>query len=441
MKFGKTKLVWAAALMLSFGVSIFATFRGGYIGPDYYTHFARLTDWPQVFDFAASNPPLYYLIGHGFFGIIGPRNAFPITLSILQAGLNAVALWWFFIYSERRFGSGLIHLAFILFLAFLPVRVIHATAIGTDSTTVPLFVLVLFLFDKFLDDSTSTWKNATLLGFALGVAIFTKYSFMALLPVSLVIFVCVAATRKWKVKRFLVVCFLSLALPSLLAVYSFWASSRVHGYNTEKHWLEKGDTPDMNYKDLFGLKTTDAQVFQAPEYFRHEILAPHKYSYLALSHMGIFTDPMNLFQDLSVPRTFGSVLIPDQKTRRPWKTLVMQISMSMGILWTITALIGTALTLWVAIIHLVQDKLEREDLAAILGTAFFLLMFLPIPFVHAGALFGYWTPRLILPSLLCFFWAGFLLIDRKIARRRQIVIIAAFVLVLIQCTVEAVMLI
>jgi hypothetical protein len=46
-----------------------------------------------------------------------------------------------------------------------------------------------------------------------------------------------------------------------------------------------------------------------------------------------------------------------------------------------------------------------------------------------------------LPSLLCFFWAGFLLIDRKIARRGQLVIIAVFVLVLIQCTVEAVMLI
>ena len=441
MEFGKTKLVAVAALMLSFGVSIFATFRGGYIGPDYYTHFARLTDWPQVFDFAASNPPLYYLIGYGLFGIIGPRNAFPITLSILQAGLNAAALWWFFIYSERRFGSRLIHLGFILFLAFLPVRVVHATAIGTDSTTIPLFVLVLFLFDKFLDDSTSTWKNATLLGFALGAAIFTKYSFMALLPASLVIFVCVAARRKWKLKRFLAICVLSLALPSLLAAYGFWASSRVHGYNTQKHWLEKGDTPDMNYKDLFGLKTTDAQLFQAPEYFKHEILAPHKYSYLALSHMATFTDPMNVFQDLNVPQQFGRVLIPDQKTRRAWKTPVMQASMILGVPWTVLALVGTGWTFLVAIGNLIRARLEREDVTAILGIAFFLVIFLPIPFVHAGALFGYWMPRLILPALLYFFWAAFLLIDRKIARQRQIVIIAVFVLVLIQCAVEAVMLI
>jgi 4-amino-4-deoxy-L-arabinose transferase-like glycosyltransferase len=424
MKFSKTKLAWAVALTLSLGVSIFATLRGAYIGPDYYTHFARLTDWPQVFDFAASNPPFYYLIGHGLFRIIGPSNAFPITLSILQVVLNAVALWWFFIYSERRYGSRLIHFAFALFLVFLPVRVIHATAIGTDSTTVPLFVLVLFLFDRFLEDSTSTWQNAALLGLVLGVAIFTKYSFMALLPAFLVIFLCAAASQKWRLKRFLAVCGLSLAVPSLIAAYSFWASSRVHGYNTEKHWLEKGDTPDMNYKDLFGLKTRDAQLFRAPEYFKHEILAPHKHSYLALSHMGTFTDPMNVFQDLSVPQQFGKVLIPDQKTRRPWKTSIMQASMTLGVLWTLLALIGTVWTLLVAIGNLIRDRLEREDVTAIFGTAFFLVIFLPIPFVHAGALFGYWTPRLILPALLYFFWAGFLLLDRTTAKSKNV----AFVL-------------
>jgi len=300
---------------------------------------------------------------------------------------------------------------------------------------------VLFLFDKFLSDSISTPQNAALLGLGLGIANLTKYSFMSLLPAVLLLFICIAWKRQWKPQRFMSICALTLLLPSAVAGFSFWASSRVHGYNTEKHWLPKGMPADMSFKDLFSLKRDDTQLFQAPEYFKRQILAPHKHSYLALSHMGIFTDPMNLFQDLSVPQTFGSVLIPDQKTRRPWKTLVMQISMSMGTLWTITALIGTALTLWLAMRHLVQDKLEREDLAAILGTAFFLLMFLPIPFVHGGALFGYWTPRLILPALVYFFWAAFLLIDRKIASQRAVVAVAVLLLALVQCAIEAVMLI
>ena len=199
--------------------------------------------------------------------------------------------------------------------------------------------------------------------------------------------------------------------------------------------------PDMNYKDLFGLKTTDAQLFQAPEYFKHEILAPHRHSYLALSHMATFTDPMNVFQDLSVAQQFGRVIIPDQKTRRAWKTPVMQASMILGVPWTVLALVGTGWTFLVAIGNLIRARLEREDVTAILGIAFFLVIFLPIPFVHAGALFGYWTPRLILPALLYFFWAAFLLIDRKIARQRPIGSFTVFLLVLVQCTVETVMLI
>jgi len=441
MEFSRTRLVWASALVLSFAISIFATFRGGYIGPDYYTHFARLTEWSKVFDFAASNPPGYYLVGYGLFRVIGSSNAFPITLSGLQAGVNLLALWAFFICSDRNFQSRSVQLALVFFLAFLPVRVIHATTIGPDCTTIPLFVLVLFLFDRFLSEVGSTPWNACVLGLSLAIAILSKYSFMALLPAVLLLLICIAWKRQWKLQRFMSICALALLLPSAVVGFSFWASSRVHGYNTEKHWLPKGMPADMNFKDLFSLKRDDAQLFQAPEYFKRQILAAHKHSYLALSHMGVFTDPMNLFQDLSVPQTFGSVLIPDQKTRRPWKTLVMQISMSMGTLWTITALIGTALSLWLAMRHLVQDKLEREDLAAILGTAFFLLMFLPIPFVHGGALFGYWTPRLILPSLLYFFWTGFLFIGRKIAGRREIITLAVFLLVLVQCTIEAVMLI
>jgi 4-amino-4-deoxy-L-arabinose transferase-like glycosyltransferase len=404
-------------LTISFLLSVFASFRGGYVGPDYHTHLARIIEWPKIFDFGATNPPLYYLLGHGLFRIIGSSNAFPITLSVIQAGVNVVALWWFFNYVERRFVSPLIYSGFVALLTFLPVRIIHATTIGTDCTTIPLFVLVLFLFDKFSCDETSTPKNAVLLGFALGLSVFTKYSFMALLPIALAVFIWIGSKRVWKLRRFASICAISLAFPSALTAYSFWASSQVHGYNTEKHWERNGLPADMNYKDLFSVKANDIQLFNAPEYFKRAILAPHKHSYLGLSHLAVFTDPMNLFQDLSVPQNFGSVLIPDQKTRRPWKTTVMEMSMLFGTVWTFLALVGTPWSTVRALRHLFKDKLQLEDCAMFLGVAYFLLMFLPIPFVHGGALFGYWTPRLILPALLCFFLAGFLLIDQTLAKK------------------------
>src|SRR5437870_1286815 len=172
-------------------------------------------------------------------------------------------------------------------------------------------------------------SNAAFLGLALGVAVWVKYSFMALIPTLLVVFFFLWAKRRWKIAHFFVICVLSVAVPSVLSIHSFWASNRAHGYNTEKHWVHKGVPPDMTYRDLLSLKANDLQLFRAPEYFKREILRAHQYSYLGLSHMGIFTDTMNLFQELSVPQNIGRVLIPDQKTRSAWKTPVMSASMSL----------------------------------------------------------------------------------------------------------------
>ena len=77
---------------------------------------------------------------------------------------------------------------------------------------------------------------------------------------------------------------------------------------------------------------------------------------------------------------------------------------------------------------------------AILGIAFFLIVFLLIPFVHSGALFGYWTPRLILPALLSFYLAAFSFIDTKIVRGSTPLACTVLLLALIQCGIEAVML-
>jgi hypothetical protein len=435
------RILWAVALAFAFVLSFRAVLRGGYIGPDYPTHLSRLIQWPKVFDFSATNPPIYYLLGHPLFLLIGSSNSVPITLSILQIAINLVALWYFFCYTQPRFRSEIIHSALCLFLVFLPVRIIHAATLGPDSMTIPLFVLLLFVLDKVLFNETSLLWNSALLGLALGVAVWMKYSFMALIPTLLPVFFFLWTKRRWKIGRFLAICVLSLTVPSALAIHSFWASSRVHGYNTEKHWVQKGVPPDMTYQDLFLLKTNDLRLFRAPEYFKREILLPHRYSYLGLSHMGVFTDPMNLFQELSVPQDIGRVLIPDQKTRRVWKTLVMSASMSLGIIWTVSALIGTAWLLVSAFWRLTKGDLEREDVTILLGMAYFLLMFLPIPFVHGGALFGYWTPRLILPGLLSFYLAAFLFIDRKMAQKLEGIPYAVLLLVSIQCVIEVVMLI
>ncbi|HET6890707.1 MAG TPA: hypothetical protein VFH31_06360 [Pyrinomonadaceae bacterium] len=238
------------------------------MGPDYNIHLARLLEWEKIFDFSATSPPTYFLLGHALFRLIGRNNGFVITLSIFQVAMTTVAMWWFFIYTQRRFESPVIHLALVFFLTFLPVRVIHATVIGTDWPTIPLFVLVLFMFDRLLADGISTAKNGALLGLALTLAVGTKYSFMAALPALFVTFTVLWIRRRWGFKRFVAICFLTLILPSALSLYRFWASSRLHGYNTEKHWLPKGVVAEMDYNDLLSVKVEDLELFKVPEMFK-----------------------------------------------------------------------------------------------------------------------------------------------------------------------------
>lgn len=446
----RPRVLWAWALGISFLISVVAAFRGGYVGPDYNNHLAHVLNSKRLFDFSTPDPPIYILLGHALFRLIGRNNAFPITLSIIQAAVNALALWWFFIYSERRFKSPVLHLALVFLLTFLPVRIIHAATMGTDWMTVPVFVLVLFIFDKFLSEKTSSPKNAVLLGLALALGIWSKYSFIALLPAVFVIFAILWWKRRWSLRRFLTICTLSLLLPSVLVLYSYWESNRTKNTAVARWmWLAKGAVPEMNYKDLLGVKVADLQLFKAPEMFKHDpsqgsyqvgYRRAHLHSYLGLSHLSVFTDTQNLFQDLPLPQSLDRHLIPDYKTRRPWKTPVNVASMSLGVLWTVLALIATPWILFGAIRNLCRDKLEREDVAALLGTAYFLLMFLPIPFLMWGCLYGYWTPRLILPPLFFFFWAAFLLLDRTIVRKSEKVAFDVLTLVLIQCGIEIVML-
>jgi hypothetical protein len=152
--------------------------------------------------------------------------------------------------------------------------------------------------------------------------------------------------------------------------------------------------------------------------------------------MGLFTDTYNLFQDLPGPQSVDRFLIPDFKNRRAWKTQVMVASMSLGVLWTILALVGTAWLLFGAIRHLWRDRLEREDVAALLGLAYFLLMFLPIPYLYWSALTGSWAPRLTLVPQLCFFWAAFLLLDRAMEIKWRKAAYVFFALVIVQSGIE-----
>ena len=443
---------WACALGISFFLSLDAIFRGAYVGGDYDTHLARILNPTRFFDFSMGDPPLYVLMAHGLFRLIGKNNGFPITVAIIQLVINTLAMWCFFLYSERRFRSPVLHLALVVFLTFLPDRIIHAVCFGTDWMTVPVFVLLLFLFDKFLSEETSTLKNAAFLGLALALGIWSKYSFMPLLPAIFLIFIFLWWKRRWRLTRFVAICALSLILPSALVLHDYWQSTHTKNPAAQNIWIPKGGAPsqpETTWKDLFSVKKRDIELFSAPEFYRRKATDPypfgfreaHRHGYLVLWHLGIFTDTYNHFQDLPGPQSVDRFMIPDFKVRRPWKTQVMVASMWMGTLWTVLALLGMLWIFFGALKHLWRDKLEREDVAAFLGIAYFLLMFLPIPYLMWSALTGSWSSRLSIVPQVYFFWAAFLVLDRTIVAKWKKTAFVFLALVIVQSGIVIAMLV
>src|SRR5204863_10112455 len=131
------RFIWAYVLAAAALIAILADFRGGYVGGDYSLHLARTLDPTKIFDFSGvPDPPPYYFLAHLLYLLIGKNNGFPITLSIIQVLIGSHAVWWFAAYTEPLFKSRLVHLSLVVFLAFLPVRVIHTASVMADWTTI-----------------------------------------------------------------------------------------------------------------------------------------------------------------------------------------------------------------------------------------------------------------------------------------------------------------
>src|SRR5205085_2529902 len=72
-KLSWSRVLWAIALIGYVVLSALGALRGGYVGPDYWTHIARILDHTRFFDYAMADPPIYVLLGNGLFQLIGKK--------------------------------------------------------------------------------------------------------------------------------------------------------------------------------------------------------------------------------------------------------------------------------------------------------------------------------------------------------------------------------
>jgi hypothetical protein len=200
-------------------------------------------------------------------------------------------------------------------------------------------------------------------------------------------------------------------------------SRKAKGVTAVTQWLGPSEPAEMAIADIVGLKMRDLELLRAPQYFRDRIYEPHKYSYLGLLHVAMFTDVMNFFQqDPDIARhrldhAQQSTGLP--RTRRVQRRSRIAVVASLPV--SAAALVGTMV---IAVSSLQRLVLNRGTAAlplailTALAVGFYAPIILNITRMVGAYGAGYWLPRLVMPSLLTFLMLGFVLLDRILAAPR-----------------------
>ena len=145
-KLSQPKILWACALGGSLLLSGFAEFRGGYVGPRLLDSFAAADGRNKALRFFDDDPTGLLSPGSWAFSCLSEAGMhFPSLFRSFWRSSMLLPCGGSFSTRRRRFRSPVIHLAFVFFLTFLPVRVIHAATVGADSPRFP-FLCSCFFF-------------------------------------------------------------------------------------------------------------------------------------------------------------------------------------------------------------------------------------------------------------------------------------------------------
>jgi hypothetical protein len=233
---------------------------------------------------------------------------------------------------------------------------------------------------------------------------------------------------------------LSIGIPGLLAV----TQMATNQLTTSGLGVKSEIVNHMNYGSIFGLRNADWHILDAPRYDDppqltpnlflqqstsakdpYELLIDNKHSYLALLHLAIFTDILNIFQYDPTDFYFGQRSARNQR--------LMAVSVKTSIPFTAASIICVgilSLTMLPSRVRPRNKTYFNVQAALILGLAWFANIVVFFPFIPTIYGSGYWTPRLILPALIIFLLLTFYCLDRltRPFLRFRVIVLSACIL-------------
>jgi len=259
---------------------------------------------------------------------------------------------------------------------------------------------------------------------------FAKFTFIGL-PVGVGVIALLA--WRWRLAgrhRVMLLLGLTALLPGLVGLGLQLAANRALADTKQHHHFNWRGTGEMTWRSLLGLKASDARIFDAPGYWDPGafdgksiffILKDNDFSYPALLHLATFTDVLDFSNGGS--KRSGRPRPQPQKAFSQW-------SVRLGVLFSVTALLAIAVFTFRTVRSVLQPQTPPRFgtiVWLVLGLNWYLPVVLPLPMMQYSYIWGYWLPRLVIPSLWAFGLCLFTFLDERVASRRFAVTAVAIV--------------
>jgi hypothetical protein len=392
----------------------------GYVGQDFPNNRALMLLFPYKplgFYYAWTNPPGLYWLANLVRGRVSVAHDMEVVaLAFLL--LNAAGLWVIYGLIWEGVARWQLRYSAAALITMVPFRVIHSVVFAADALTLPIFaVAALFTFRLFRDPANLlSWAG---LSICLLAGMFCKYTFVGMLPPTVLLLAWAIVTRLGKAARlrWCLVGAAALAIPAAAFLLQLRESASLAGTMTDLVWLPRGASPVMRWSDILVPKKSDVHLLSAPEYYRDRIYEVGRYSYPGLLHVAVFTDCMGVFQPPPaglVSQLATLTMKPANRDRSALSQALQAWSARWCLVYSALAVAGTLLCGVLAVASLVLRRPLIADatiVAGALALGFYAPVFLSLTRLTDPYAGGFWLPRLVLPAILVFLILGFVMLD------------------------------
>ena len=377
-----------------------------FIGQDWWTHLSSVEQTLQNpghwFHFDTTSRPLIYWLA-AICRLVA-REAYGFQLvTILFVLANACALWLLHDALRWSIRQPVLRLSALGLFAFLPVTSIATTVFAADNLTVAFFALSCWSLIRCLaaDQPARQAGFALIGGLGLVVAQFDKFTFL-LLPLGIGVAVAIdrwtGRRTGWHRELWVVGCMVSAPLLVGLGLDRA-ATIELAGVGT-KHTYDWHGTGEMTWRSLLWPRGEDLYLLNAPTYWepsdhpdidrRPRLLQSNRYSYPGLLHLGSFSDVLNYSH-------------PTDRNARPEpQRSLARWSVRLGLLFSVAGALAGLVLVYRLIVSLALRRVELPGgtmVWAVCGAVWYFPLVIQLPYIHHSYDWGYWLPRLVLPSI------------------------------------------